>query len=106
MEAWVEEAARLTKPDKIVYCDGSEAENQAILQEMLKKGDSFQLNQKTYPNCYLHRSDPSDGARTEHLTFICTPGKEKVGPTNNCMDPQVAKFKHGNSLNGARRRRH
>ena len=105
MEAWVEEAARLTKPDKIVYCDGSEAENQAILQEMLKKGDSFRLNEKTYPNCYLHRSDPSDVARTEHLTFICTPDKEEVGPTNNWMDPQGAKFKVGKLLDGAMRGR-
>ncbi|HEV2101987.1 MAG TPA: phosphoenolpyruvate carboxykinase (GTP) [Candidatus Acidoferrum sp.] len=105
MEAWVEEAARLTKPDKIVFCDGSETENQAILEEMLKKGDSFRLNQKTYPNCYLHRSDPSDVARTEHLTFICTPDKEEVGPTNNWMDPEGAKFKIGKLLDGAMRGR-
>jgi phosphoenolpyruvate carboxykinase (GTP) len=105
MEAWVEEAARLTKPDKIVYCDGSESENQAILQEMLKKGDSFRLNEKTYPHCYLHRSDPSDVARTEHLTFICTPDKEEVGPTNNWMDPEGAKFKVGKLLDGAMRGR-
>ncbi|HET7105308.1 MAG TPA: phosphoenolpyruvate carboxykinase (GTP) [Candidatus Acidoferrum sp.] len=105
MEAWVEEAARLTKPDKIVYCDGSEAENQAILQEMMKKGDSFRLNEKTFPNCYLHRSDPSDVARTEHLTFICTPDKEEVGPTNNWMDPEGAKFKVGKLLDGAMRGR-
>src|SRR5258708_11531655 len=72
---------------------------------MLKKGDSFQLNQKTYPNCYLHRSDPSDVARTEHLTFICTPDKEEVGPTNNWMDPQGAKFKIGKLLDGAMRGR-
>ena len=58
MEAWVEEAARLTKPDKVVYCDGSEAENQGILQELLRQGDTFALNEKTYPNCYLHRSNP------------------------------------------------
>jgi phosphoenolpyruvate carboxykinase (GTP) len=105
MEAWVEEAARLTKPDKIVFCDGSEAENQAILQEMLKKGDSFRLNEKSYPNCYLHRSDPSDVARTEHLTYICTPDKEEVGPTNNWMDPEGAKFKVGKLLDGAMRGR-
>ena len=105
MEAWVEEAARLTKPDKIVFCDGSEAENQAILQEMLKKGDSFRLNEQSYPNCYLHRSDPSDVARTEHLTYICTSDKEEVGPTNNWMDPEGAKFKVGKLLDGAMRGR-
>jgi len=105
MEAWVEEAARLTKPDKIVFCDGSEAENRIILQQMLAQGDSFPLNEKTYPNCYLHRSDPSDVARTEHLTFICTPDKDDVGPTNNWMDPEGAKFKIGRLFDGAMRGR-
>jgi len=105
MEAWVQESARLTKPDKIVYCDGSEAENRTMLQEMMKQGDSFQLNEKTYPNCYLHRSNPSDVARTEHLTFICTPNKEDVGPTNNWMDPEGAKFKLGKLFDGAMRGR-
>jgi phosphoenolpyruvate carboxykinase (GTP) len=105
MEAWVEEAARLAKPDRVVFCDGSEAENQIILQEMLKHADSFHLNPKTYPNCYLHRSSPSDVARTEHLTFICLPEKEDVGPTNNWMDPDGAKYKVGKLLDGAMRGR-
>src|SRR6202790_105511 len=105
MENWVAEAAQLTKPDKVVFCDGSESENAAILQEMLKKGDSFRLNEKTYPNSYLHRSDPSDLARTEHLTFICSPNKSEVGPTNNWMDPAGAKFKIGKLLDGAMRGR-
>jgi phosphoenolpyruvate carboxykinase (GTP) len=105
MEAWVDQAARLTKPDRVVLCDGSEAENQSILAEMLRPGDSFQLNQKTYPNCYLHRSSPNDVARTEHLTFICTPRKEDVGPTNNWMDPDGAKYKVGSLLDGAMRGR-
>ena len=105
MEAWVDQAAQLTKPDKIVFCDGSEAENQVILHEMLKHVDSFQLNPNTYPNCYLHRSNPSDVARTEHLTFICSPNKEDVGPTNNWMDPGGAKYKVGSLLDGAMRGR-
>jgi len=105
MQAWVDEAAKLTKPDRIVWCDGSEAENQAILREMLKHADSFQLNPRTYPNCYLHRSSPSDVARTEHLTFICMPDKDDVGPTNNWMDPDGAKYKVGSLLNGAMRGR-
>ena len=105
MEAWVEEAARLTKPDKVVFCDGSEAENRGILQEMLRQGDSFALNEKAYPNCHLHRSNPSDVARTEHLTFICSPEKDDVGPTNNWMDPGGAKFKVGRLLDGAMRGR-
>src|SRR5215472_17301016 len=76
MEAWAEEAARLTKPDRVIFCDGSEAENEAVHHEMLKHADSLRLNEKTYPNCYLHRSSPSDVARTEHLTFICAPDKD------------------------------
>src|ERR1700736_2551441 len=102
---WVEEAARLTKPDQVMYCDGSEAENQRILEEMLRDGDSTRLNEKTYPNCYLHRSSPNDVARTEHLTFICTPNKDDAGPTNNWMDPDAAKYKLGVLLNGAMRGR-
>jgi phosphoenolpyruvate carboxykinase (GTP) len=105
MEAWVAEAARLAKPDKVVFCDGSEPENQVILQQMLKAGDSFRLNEKTYPHCYLHRSSPSDVARTEHLTFICSESKEDAGPTNNWMDPDGAKFKVGKLLDGAMRGR-
>jgi len=105
METWVDQAARLTKPDKVVFCDGSEAENNVILHEMLKHADSFRLNEKTYPNCYLHRSSPSDVARTAHLTFICTPDKDDVGPTNNWMDPGAAKIKVGALLDGAMRGR-
>jgi phosphoenolpyruvate carboxykinase (GTP) len=102
---WVEESARLTKPDRIVYCDGSDAENRRILDEMLRGSDSVTLNEKTYPNCYLHRSSPNDVARTEHLTFICAPDKDDVGPTNNWMDPEAAKFKIGALLDGAMRGR-
>ena len=105
LEKWVEEAARLTKPERIVWCDGSEAENQRIIGEMLKQGDSLQLNEKTYPNCYLHRSSPNDVARTEHLTFICARTKDDVGPTNNWMDPGAAKYKVGALLDGAMRGR-
>ncbi len=102
---WVEESARLTKPERIVYCDGSEAENRRILDEMLRGSDSVTLNEKTFPNCYLHRSSPNDVARTEHLTFICAPDKDDVGPTNNWMDPEAAKFKIGALLDGAMRGR-
>jgi phosphoenolpyruvate carboxykinase (GTP) len=105
LEIWVEESARLTKPDRVVYCDGSEAENQRILEEMLRDTDSTQLNEKTYPDCYLHRSSPNDVARTEHLTFICTPNKDDAGPTNNWMDPDAAKFKLRVLLDGAMRGR-
>ena len=105
LEKWVDEAARLTKPDRVVYCDGSEAENQRIIAEMLKDADSATLNEKTYPNCYLHRSSPNDVARTEHLTFICSRDKQNAGPTNNWMDPAAAKYKVGALLAGAMRGR-
>src|SRR5258708_39014021 len=105
LETWVDEAAKLTKPERVAYCDGSEAESQRMIAEMLRAGDSFPLNEKTYPNCYLHRSSPNDVARTEHLTYICSPKKEDAGPTNNWMDPNAAKHKVGALLDGAMRGR-
>ena len=105
LENWVNEAAQLTRPDRIVYCDGSEAENERILAEMLRGSDSLKLNESTYPNCYLSRSSPNDVARTEHLTFICTPDKDDAGPTNNWMDPEGAKHKVGALLSNAMRGR-
>ena len=105
LENWVDDAARLTKPDRIVYCDGSSDENERIIAEMLHAGDSEMLNEKSFPNCHLHRSSPNDVARTEHLTFICTPGKDDAGPTNNWMDPGAAKHKIGALFDGAMRGR-
>jgi phosphoenolpyruvate carboxykinase (GTP) len=89
----------------VVWCDGSEAENQRVIAEMLRGGDSEALNEKTYPSCYLHRSSPNDVARTEHLTFICASDKDDAGPTNNWMDPGAAKYKVGALLDGAMRAR-
>jgi phosphoenolpyruvate carboxykinase (GTP) len=105
LETWVDEAAKLTKPERVVYCDGSEAEYQGMIAKMLQSGDTCPLNEKTYPNCYLHRSSPNDVARTEHLTYICSPQKEEAGPTNNWMDPGAAKQKVGALLAGAMRDR-
>jgi phosphoenolpyruvate carboxykinase (GTP) len=105
LESWVEEAAKLTKPDRVVYCDGSEAEYHRMIDLMLRAGDTVALNEKTYPNCHLHRSSPNDVARTEHLTFISTPDKDDAGPTNNWMDPQAAKHKLGALFDGAMRGR-
>ncbi|HEY6269452.1 MAG TPA: phosphoenolpyruvate carboxykinase (GTP) [Candidatus Acidoferrum sp.] len=105
LETWVDEAAKLTKPDGVVYCDGSEAEYQGMIAKMLRSGDTYALNEKTYPNCYLHRSSANDVARTEHLTYICSPEKEEAGPTNNWMDPGIAKQKVGALLDGAMRGR-
>jgi phosphoenolpyruvate carboxykinase (GTP) len=105
LESWVEESARLTKPDRVVFCDGSEAEYRRMIEKLLADGDTCALNEKAYPNCYLHRSNVNDVARTEHLTFICTPDKENAGPTNNWMDPGAAKHKVGALFDGAMRGR-
>ena len=101
LESWVEESARLTKPAKIVWCDGSVAENDRLTDEMLRDGTFIELNQRTYPRCYLHRSNPNDVARTEGLTFICTREKETAGPTNNWMAPSEAKEKIRPLFDGA-----
>jgi phosphoenolpyruvate carboxykinase (GTP) len=101
LEKWVEESARLTKPSKIVWCDGTKAENDRLTDEMLRDGTYTDLNQKTFPHCYLHRSNPNDVARTENLTFICTRRKQDAGPTNNWMAPAEAKDKLRPLFDGA-----
>src|SRR3984885_5521014 len=87
---WVEEMARLTKPDRVVWCDGSDEERHRLTEETVAKGILIPLNQQKLPGCYLHRSNPNDVARVEQLTFICTPTKEEAGPTNNWMAPDEA----------------
>ncbi|MBP1685569.1 MAG: Phosphoenolpyruvate carboxykinase [Deltaproteobacteria bacterium] len=101
LEQWVEETAQHTRPKNIHWCDGSEAEYNKMIADMLASGTMLELNQKAYPNCYLHRSDPSDVARTEHLTFVCTSAKEDAGPNNNWMTPADAKEKVGKLFAGA-----
>jgi phosphoenolpyruvate carboxykinase (GTP) len=105
LESWVNEAAALTKPERVVYCDGTADEYQRMIRELLRGGETFALDEKTYPNCYLHRSSPNDVARTEHLTYICSSKQEDAGPTNNWMDPRAAKYKVGALLDGAMRGR-
>ncbi len=93
VDRWVDEIARLTTPDRVVVCDGSEAERQRITDECLASGELVQLNQDLLPGCVLHRSATHDVARTEHLTFISTTKKDDVGPTNNWMSPADARAK-------------
>src|SRR5690606_29305312 len=93
LKRWVEDVARLTRPDAIHWCDGSQAEHQGLLAQMLDSGDLIELNQQTHPQCYLHRSSPSDVARVEHLTFVCTSQREDAGPNNHWMAPQEAHSK-------------
>lgn len=97
LETWVEEQARLTQPDKIHWCDGSEEEARRLVaigirKEKIEGNPVFhELNQETWPHAYFHRSHSSDVARTEHLTFVCHPDKETAGPNNNWMGPKEAK---------------
>ncbi|MFI5364234.1 MAG: phosphoenolpyruvate carboxykinase (GTP) [Candidatus Binatia bacterium] len=95
LEHWVDQVAAHTHPKYIQWCDGSDTENQRLIERMLETGTLIELNQKEYPACYLHRSDPTDVARTEHLTFVCTARKEDAGPNNNWMAPADAKEKVG-----------
>lgn len=99
--AWVKEIAAMTKPDRVVWCDGSEAERAALTEVAVATGVLIPLNQQKRPGCYLHRSNPNDVARVEHLTFICTPTKEQAGPTNNWMAPDEAYKKVGALFDGA-----
>jgi phosphoenolpyruvate carboxykinase (GTP) len=88
--AWIEECAKLTKPDQIVWCDGSDEEQRRLTEVALAQGVLEPLNQEKLPGCYYSRSNPNDVARVEHLTFICTNTKEEAGPTNNWMAPADA----------------
>lgn len=97
LEKWVEEQARLTKPDRIYWCDGSEEEAHRLIEigmteeKIYGRPIFYRLSQKLWPNAYLHRSHPTDVARTEHLTYVCHPDKETAGPNNNWMEPDEAK---------------
>jgi phosphoenolpyruvate carboxykinase (GTP) len=102
---WVAEMAALTKPDRIVWCDGSEAEKQRFTEEAVAAKILEPLNPEKLPGCYLHRSNPNDVARVEHLTFICTPTKEEAGPMNNWMAPDDAYAKLGKLFDGSMRGR-
>ncbi len=97
IEEWVDAQARLTKPDRVHWCDGSEEEARRIVEAGINDeriGDHpvfHELSRKTFPNGYLHRSHPTDVARTEHLTYVCHSDEERAGPNNNWMPPDEAK---------------
>ncbi len=87
LREWIAEIARLTTPDRIVWCDGSEDERRRLTAMAVQAGTLIPLSQQKKPGSFLHRSNPNDVARTEQLTFICTPNKDDAGPTNNWSPP-------------------
>ncbi|MFA9380810.1 MAG: phosphoenolpyruvate carboxykinase (GTP) [Acetanaerobacterium sp.] len=99
--SWIEEMKALTKPDKIVWIDGTQEQLETLHAEAEKTGEMHQLNQEKLPGCYLHRTAVNDVARVEHRTFICSRNKEDAGPTNNWMDPQEGYKKVGALFDGA-----
>ncbi len=100
LAAWVHEVAALTRPQNIVWCDGSDDEYDRMVNLMLEEGTLSPLNSQTHPNCYLHLSDPQDVARVEHLTFICSENAEEAGDNNNWLAPEQAKEKMAGLYDG------
>ena len=109
LEKWVDEQARLFQPKQVYWCDGSEGEARRLIEmgmkeEKIGRNDIFrELNQKIWPKSYLHRSHPTDVARTEHLTFVCHSDREATGPNNNWMHPREAREILTKVSNGAMR---
>ena len=101
LNSWVAEVAKLTKPAAVVWCDGSEQERHRLTEQAVAAGTLIPLNPQKLPGCYLHRSNPNDVARVEHLTFICSRTKEGAGPTNNWMAPDEAYSKLRKLFDGA-----
>jgi phosphoenolpyruvate carboxykinase (GTP) len=90
LKAWVKEMAAMCSPDSIVWIDGSEMQKNQLQRQAVKTGEILELNQEKLPGCIFHRTALNDVARTEHLTYICTPDKNEAGPTNNWMAPDEA----------------
>jgi phosphoenolpyruvate carboxykinase (GTP) len=90
---WVASVRQLTQPERVHWCEGSDDEYRGLIAELEASGELQKLNEAHYPNCFLARSHPSDVARVEHLTFVCTTDREDAGPNNHWMAPADAKAK-------------
>jgi len=101
VKKWVDEATKLCQPDNVYWCDGSPEEKKDLLARGVGEGVFIPLNQQKLPGCYLHRSNGNDVARSEQLTFICTPSEDQAGPTNNWMDVRQAYSKLKGLFSGA-----
>src|SRR5579871_269934 len=102
---WVNSVRELTQPRAIHWCDGSEEEIRGLTQKLVTEGELQVLNPDVFPGCHLSRSNPSDVARVEHLTYICTPKQEDAGPNNNWMDPTQAHTKMRDPFKGCMKNR-
>src|SRR6266568_1676138 len=102
---WVDEQAKLCQPDRIFWCDGSEAEKDSLTEQAVASGVLIRLNQEKLPGCYYHRSNPNDVARVEQCTYICTETEEDAGPTNNWRAPKEMYAKLHALCDGAMRGR-
>ncbi|WP_437274496.1 phosphoenolpyruvate carboxykinase (GTP) [Sorangium sp. So ce375] len=101
LRAWVQAIAEHTRPARIRWCDGSDEERATLERDMALSGSFIELDPKTHPRSFLHRSDPTDVARTEHLTFISTPRQEDAGPTNHWMSREDAQTRIWSLFAGA-----
>ena len=101
LHSWVKECAKLCKPDKVVWIDGSEKMRKSLEKQAISTGEVIKLNNKKLPGCFLHRTALNDVARTENLTFICTPTRKEAGPTNNWMPAKEAYKKAGEIFAGS-----
>ena len=90
LQRWVDKIAARTKPANIHWCTGTDEEYQQLIDLMISDGTLSRLNEEHFPNCYLHLSDPSDVARVEHLTYVCTRDPGDAGPNNLWMAPREA----------------
>ncbi|MCF8358138.1 MAG: phosphoenolpyruvate carboxykinase (GTP) [Prolixibacteraceae bacterium] len=97
---WVNEWTEICQPDNVHWCDGSDEENQRLLNEMIKSGAAVKLNEEKRPGSVAFNSDPSDVARVENRTFICTTKEDDAGPTNNWMAPDKMKAEMLESYKG------